>query len=373
MLKINYKIGMILIIIVVTLGLISCSNDMDDSQHYPIRIDKETLYTINNGHRNGEGVFISLSDEQLAYVYTCFTSGSKDSSSSDICYIVSDNFNRKKWTEPKVLIKNHGMQNIMSVSAVKLKDNSILIQYLEKNDCNNLQIVQRFSFDSLETFTDIKYITFDGYNVVNNDRLLYFNNEIFTPISQHSCIDNKFNSKGIMKLAITNHQGNTDIIEIDTNNTTTIFQEPGIVNLDDNSKMMMWFRNSTSSIYTAISNNTGRFFTEPTEGILKIVPFSPSSIKSINKHLFIVYNKYTDLHENNISYEKYRSPLVLAISKDGLNSIDQEYILENNTSLGYMYTSIYKDKDNILLAYMIQNKYNKFILKITKIKGLLQK
>lgn len=342
------------------------SNSATDKFNYPDTLDIEVLHEINNGFRNGEGSFLNINNNSLAYVYTCFNNN-KDNSYADICIIKSHDINRNIWTEPEVLIKNHGKQNIMSVSLLRKNDNSILIQYLEKNSCNDLRVMRRYSFDELKTVSKLYPLnTRDGYNVVNNDRLLYYKQSIYTPISRHSCNNGIFVYSGIMELAITDKNDNTTIVSIPNDSNITL-QEPGIVNLKTTNNLLMWFRNSTNQMLIATSTDLGHTFTSIKPSILNTVPYSPSSIKSYNNDLFIVYNKWS-----NDTIKQERTPLALAISKDDLKTIDKEYILENDKDLEYMYTSIHKDRNNLILAYTIRNK-SLFILKIVKINSMFKK
>ena len=355
--------------ILLSFTIIACQKNYSDANQfqYPEKLDISFLHEINNGFRNGEGSFLNIKENTLAYVYTCFNNGVNDASHADICIIKSNDIERKVWSDPEILINNHGAENIMSVSLLRNIDKSILIQYLEKNSCNDLKIMRRYSFDELETVSDIYPLNVrEGYNVVNNDRLLSYNGNIYTPISRHSCANNIFVYPGIIELAITNKDDNTRIVSI-LNDSNITFQEPGIVKLSTSGNLLMWFRNSTNKMFISKSTDSGFTFTSPYQSILSIVPYSPSSIKSFNTDLFIVYNKWTDE-----TIKQERTPLVLAISTDNLKTIHKEYILENNKELEYMYTSVHKDNNNLILAYTIQDG-SEFTLKIVKINSMFDK
>ncbi len=368
----NKKFFLFFIIYILIIGCGNNSKGINNSNFnykYPNELNKTIVYEIDNGNKNGEGAFLKLKNNILAYVYTCFKESNNDDSYADICIIKSSDKDRKIWSQPVVLIKNHGKENIMSVSLLRKNDGSIFIQYLEKNSCNDLKIVRRYSFDELKTISKIHYLNVGkGYNVVNNDRILYYKNKIYTPISKHFCFNNEFMYSGIMELAITDENNNTSLIlipnKLDSNFT---LQEPGIVNLKENNNLLMWFRNNTKNILIATSKDGGYHFSSIKYGILKVVPYSPSSIKRYNNDLFIVYNKW---NENNLNNK--RTPLVLAISKDDLNTIYKEYKLETNESLEFMYPSIYKDNNDLFIAYTIQNG-NSFKLRIIKINNLFKK
>jgi len=364
------KILNYIVVLSIVLIIISCTNDSKDKHDsfvYPTTLKIEKLYEIDNGYRNGEGAFILLRDNRLAYIYTCFNNGVNDNSSSDICIIKSKDEDKKKWSTPEILINNHGIENIMSVSLLRLPDNSILIQYLEKNSCNDLKIVRRYSFNELETVSQPYYLdTHEGYNVVNNDRVLLYNNHIYTPISRHLCKDGNFTYAGIMELSITDTdiKGYSEIINIDTNDSSAIFQEPGIINLNRKGRMLMWFRNSTNNMFISKSDNYGKSFSQPIQIGIKTVPYSPSSIKRYKEDLFLVYNKWDKNNKNN-----KRTPLILSISKTELASLDYEYILEDDNNSEYMYTSMYKLNKDLFLAYMVQ-KGRKITNRIVKIKNM---
>jgi hypothetical protein len=335
---------------------------------YPQKVNIEKLYESNNSFRNGEGAFLKLENNILAYVYTCFENRNGDDDSANICIIKSFDKNRKLWTKPKILIYNHAIENIMSVSLLRKDDNSILIQYLAKNSCNNLRIIRRYSYDELKNLSQPYELDIgDGYNVVDNDRLLYYNNKIYTPISKHTCKNNDFNYSGIMELAITDDKNDNNITIIKIKNDSNItLQEPGIVKLKGDGNLLMWFRNNTNNMLISISQDYGKHFSKIHSTIIKTVPYSTANIKSFNDDLFIVYNKWS-LKNKNYS----RIPLVLAISRDNLKTINNEYILENNNTKEYMYPSIYKDGLNLIIAYMIQYKTN-FKLKIIKLNRIFQ-
>lgn len=359
-------------IILILFFLVGCGKDLEDNPKrniYSSEISIENLLIIDNGKRVGEGSFVKLKNNTLAYLYTCFKNGTADSSSSDICLVKSNDIDRKVWTEPEVLIENHGLLNIMSVSALKLKtQNKIIIQYLEKNNCNNLKIVRRYSDVNLDEISDIHYIKQNtGYNVVNNDRLLEYNDKLYTPISRHSCDENGiFKYNGIIELSITDESNDSEhIVKIPLENNIT-FQEPGIVNLYDGS-LLMWFRTSTNNMLISKSTDFGKTFSAIKKSVINTIPYSPSSIKNFNNDLFIVYNKFPSVGNK----KNQRTPLVLAISQDNLNSIDKEYTIENNKSMGYMYPSLFKDNKNLILAYMVKNK-NKFFVKIVKFKNMFK-
>lgn len=352
-----------LLIGLISIFIISCNQNSTNKGYYPDKLDITPLHIISDNERNGEGGFILLENNVLAYVYTCFIGGSQDSSYSDICVIKSSDKDREIWTNPEILIINHGAQNIMSVSLLRYDDKKILIQYLEKNSLSDLKIVRRFSDNNLNNISKIDYVNVNnGYNVVNNDRVINYKDNIYTPISRHCCDKGvSFVYPGVMELAITDKNNNTKLITIPTDDNIT-FQEPGVVKLDENGHLLFWFRNNTNKMLISHSLDYGKTFTSIEKSIINTVPFSPSSIKNINNDLFVVYNEWTKETK-----KQERTPLVLVISRDGLNTIDKKYVLENDKSKGYMYTSIYKDNDSLILAYMFTT-YGEIGLKVKIIK-----
>lgn len=367
----------ILLSLLIVLFFISCSEDSNieikqkKNFIYPDAeaLKMETLKILEG--RNGEGSFVFLEGNSLAYVYTSFNQGgSHDSSYSDIYYIVSNDSERKIWSEPKLLIKNHGEKNIMSVSCLKEGD-KIIVQYLEKNSLTDLKVVSRYSYDNLKSLTPVRYLNIDkGYNVVNNDRILKNNNSILTPISRHTRKESdgslKFYYKGVIELAV-EKDNEVNLVTIDTL-PKYIIQEPGIVKLKDN-RLMAWGRSNNDYLFVSYSNsNNYKFSTFEENKNIKPIHLSPISIKNIHDDLIVIYNK--ELKEKSSN----RSPLVLAVSKNDLQTIYKEYVIEKEENLSFAYTAIIKDGEDLLLAYYMESRdltVNRG--KMVKLKGFYSK
>lgn len=317
--------------------------------------------------RKGEGDFVLLDNNVLAYIYTNFDSIG-DHSEGSIAIIKSNDRSRKIWADEQLLIKNHGKQNIMSVSLLNVND-KIIIQYLEKNSLEDLRVVRRHSNDDLKTISAIKYLlTNSGYNVVNNSRIIKVKDKIFTPISRHGLNSNgTFIYGGNIDLSVTieNEGGIYSIFKQDSLN----FQEPGIVHYNDS--LFLWMRNKTSNLYFSKSHEDTINFSSYYKSNILIVPYSPSTIKNIDDQLIIAYSK---ADTSNFHKPYPRNNLYIGALDNGLQTIKKEWQIEKDTTstFNYAYSAIYSERNKIYLAYYVYDKKGTFFLRIRKITNLLR-
>ncbi len=340
-------------------SLVSCQKTEVDSA-FSI-ISKDVVFELDG--RNSEGAFIKLKNNELAYVYSCFPKGNLDHSKANICIIKSSDKLRKNWSKPTILLRaKENALNVMSISAVRLSEDTILLSFIEKrNKISEARVAYVISRDELNSLSSIKYLhTYLGYNVVNNDRTLIDDNKFYVPISRHvKYLDNVFSYAGIPEIYVANSEypsyGKVISLPIDT---TIIMQEPGIVKLN-NGCLLVWARNNLKKILFSDSCDQGQTFSSWREGVISTVPFSPTSIKNFDGVFFIAYNKHIegdDFSGDPDTYRKHqqaRSNLTLAVSTDNLESIEKNYVVEHKKDREYSYTAIYKEGNNLYLAYSI--------------------
>ena len=90
-----------------------------------------------------------------------------------------------------IIITNEGEMNTMSVSLLRLKGGKIALFYLRKNSETYCIPFMRTSSDEAKSWSEpIRCLPTDGYHVVNNDRLLQFQNErLIYPTALHTTPD----------------------------------------------------------------------------------------------------------------------------------------------------------------------------------------
>jgi len=131
-----------------------------------------------NNPRNSEGAFIRGKQGEILFAYSRFTGKScHDHAACDIALIVSYDEGRT-WTEPRIIAtaKEYGVENIMSVSALELKDGRICFFYLTKDIQENgisLGLARSLSVDGVQYQNERCAMTYPkNYYVVNNDRMI---------------------------------------------------------------------------------------------------------------------------------------------------------------------------------------------------------
>ena len=67
--------------------------------------------------RNSEGDVVTLKDGRLCLVYTRFTGCGRDDSAADIVARTSSD-EGKTWSNDRILVRNEGRENVMSVSII---------------------------------------------------------------------------------------------------------------------------------------------------------------------------------------------------------------------------------------------------------------
>ena len=99
--------------------------------------------------RNSEGDFIRLDDGRIMYAYSCYHGKSHlDHSPCDIAAIYSAD-EGETWSEPRIIARaaDYGVDNIMSVSALRLLDGKIAVYYLCKEEDGHTSLARAISED----------------------------------------------------------------------------------------------------------------------------------------------------------------------------------------------------------------------------------
>ncbi len=310
--------------------------------------------------RSSEGAFLPLQSGRLLFVYTRFNRGADDASPAEIVRIHSDDGGRTWIAKPRVLVKNEGGANVMSVSLVRLRSGAVALFYLVKNSFIDCHPVVRISTDEAETWSAPRRVTeAPGYFVLNNDRVIQLHSRrLIVPLAFHRArgteptSSRSWDSRAIVLWSLSDDEGRTwreadDWWALPLRSRTG-FQEPGVVELADG-RIFSWMRTDQGAQYGCWSTDAGQHWPLPEKTQL-VSPQSPASIKRLpdSSALLALFND----HSGRFPFPPgKRSPLVAAISTDGGRSWPQRKLIESNSEGWYCYTAIHFTEDAVLLAY----------------------
>lgn len=310
--------------------------------------------------RNSEGAFLTLKSGRIIFLYTRFIGGAADESAACIASIHSDDGGHTWSSDPKTVVTNKDVTNVMSVSLLRLHSGSIALFYLVKRNLIDCQAVMQISTDETETWSKPRLVTqAPGYFVLNNDRVIQLQTgRLVVPLAYHRTRGTDANSyrswdsRGIVLWMLSDDDGTTwheaeDWWALPARSHTG-FQEPGVVELEDG-RIFSWMRTDQGVQYGCWSTDSGSHWPLPEKtGLLS--PESPASIKRMpnSAALIAVFND----HSGQFPFPKgKRSPLVAAISTDGGRSWPRRKLIESDPDGWYCYTAIHHINDGMLLAY----------------------
>ena len=302
--------------------------------------------------RNSEGDFIRLESGEILYVYTHYygESGS-DHASACLKSRVSKN-NGMTWSDvDDVVLENEGQMNVMSVSLLRLRDNSIALFYLVKENAGDCRPYLRYSYDEGASWTQrVPTIRTPSYNVVNNSRVVMLSEgRLIIPVARHVYKGGdlyNYESKATVFCLISDDGGRHWKQSQETPNANNVmYQEPGVVELADG-RLLMTIRNGSGKQYYSYSSDRGATWSESEPSPL-ISPASPATIKREpnGENLVAVWNESRDS----------RNPLTIAIlSPDGKRILHKKTLdkAAENEARAFCYPALFfVDPDTALVAY----------------------
>lgn len=310
--------------------------------------------------RNSEGDFISLADGRLLFVYTHFTGGSGDHASAKLVSRVSEDQGATWSPRDRVVVKNEGDWNVMSVSLLRLADDRIALFYMRKNSLNDCRPYVRFSSDEAESWSEpVEIIGEDslGYYVLNNDRVIQLSGgRLLLPVALHNRPDwQQPDWRGEITCYLSDDAGRswrrskTQQTVHDPSGNRIHAQEPGVVELDDQ-RVMMWIRTGAGQQYQSFSSDRGETWSPP-EPMPLASPRSPASIERIpaTGDLLAVWNDHAHLEP---AQRNDRTPLSIAISRDEGKTWTRSKNIASDPQGWYCYTAIEFVDDQVLLAHV---------------------
>jgi predicted neuraminidase len=327
------------------------------AQEVPVRALE--LPPVKGNPRNSEGAFASLNDGRILFVYSHYTAGS--GGDHDPAYLagrISSDSGRTWTAEDRIIVKNEGGMNVMSVSLLRLQNGQIALFYLLKNSEQDCRPLMRLSSDEGATWgapatciTDVV-----GYYVMNNDRAIQLaSGRLVLPVCLHWPEGQaKADWQGTLMCYLSEDNGKTWRRSknaqkgYDAAGKRITTQEPGVVELKDG-RVMMFIRASGGCQYLAYSADGGDTWSAPVASDIQS-PVSPASIKRLTSagDLLLVWNNHDGIPD---SLKNKRVPLSTAISKDDGKTWQHVRVLEGNPKGHYCYIAIQLLDDAVLLGY----------------------
>lgn len=308
--------------------------------------------------RNSEGDFVVLRDGRILFVYTHFTGGGSDHDQAYLAGRESRDGGISWSPQDRLILKEEGGMNIMSVSLLRLVDGRIALFYMRKKSLQDCRPVVRFSSDEAVTWSEAVSIIPDrdtGYFVLNNDRVVALSDgRLVAPVALHHRPDWKAPDwKGEIGCYVSTDGGNHWELSsplrqvVAPTGSRILAQEPGVVELQDG-RVMLWVRTDQGGIYRSYSRDLSQW--TPFEGMGLAAPRSPASLERIpgTGELLILWNNHAHLPP---SERKNRTPLTLALSRDEGRTWGLIRDLEKDPNGWYCYTAMEVYQGQLLLAY----------------------
>ncbi len=317
----------------------------------------------NDNPRNSEGDFVTLKDGSILFVYTRFTGNtSSDFGGADLASRISYD-KGKTWTkDDRIVLKNEGKMNTMSVSLLRLRSGKIALFYARKNSIADCMPLMRTSSDEGKTWSEPTVCIQDevGYYVLNNNRVIQLpSGRLLMPVALHNSsvnpdasiheLEKSFNNYGKIFCYYSDDEGRSWKRSAQVAVPEKVMaQEPGVVELA-NGNILMFIRTDAGVQYYATSEDNGESWNNIRPSSL-VSPVSPASIVRLpkSKTLFAVWNNNDQKEE---ARKGKRTPLTIATSKDNGKTWTGLTDIETDPKGSYCYTAILFTKNEVLLSY----------------------
>ncbi len=340
--------------------------------------------------RNSEGSFLKLKDGRIAFAYSRYNGDSdSDHAPCDVCVVYSyDNgktFDTENY-ETLVYASDYSEENVMSVTLRYMNNGDIGLFYLLIHPgLTSEYILRRYKDDFNGFMSEVKCLPFDydGYFVVNNDRVLHLSDgRWFIPAAfHHTSINRKeneyFDGRALVYFFMSDDDGYTwkqvkGILRLSDTYSKTGLQEPGLVELNGGA-LYCYSRTDRMYQYESVSLDGGEHWFNPQPSRFSS-PTSPMLIKKnpYSNIYYAVWNPTPQIFDDFRADASWgRTPLVIAESKDGV-AFSKPIIIEGDKEKGFCYPAMeFLDDKTILLSYCSGGENEGCCLNTTVIRRLI--
>ncbi|MBP5237116.1 MAG: exo-alpha-sialidase [Clostridia bacterium] len=370
--------------------------------------------------RHSEGDFIRMRDGGILLIYTRFK-GKKagDSAPADLVKRVSYD-DGETWSDPEEVVTatSYGVQNVMSVSLIRLKDGDIGMIFISLNVPGYLnQIHFMRSSDEGKTFRHISLCTpreFTGRFGVNNARLVRLSSgRIVFPLSIHpgeaksKCTDSNgrrdagyfsmSDELGYIVWSRSPHlegrrtsrqtlgafmysddegytwQRSSDIVCPPFTSTIKGLQEGELIEIRPGVLKCFW-RTDRMNQYEAVSFDGADHWTTPQMSCFT-APWSPITIERnpFSGKIYAIWNPVPQYNgKDQISGLKDRTPFAIAQTNDDVSSFGDIHLIEDDPDHAYSYAAtLFLSETELLLSYTAggtEDRHGHSRMNISKIK-----
>ena len=298
--------------------------------------------------RYTEGSVLPLHDGSLLFAATEFQGTGSDFAKAHIVGRRSVDGGRT-WGTSRVLQKNTGGMNVMSVTLRRLSSGQVAMFYLQKNSPEDLDLFVRLSTNETKSFGEAVLVTADdGYHVVNNDRIVRLSTgRLLAPAASTADV-HKVNHF-VSRCYLSDDGGRTwrgGRGHVDAPKRGAM--EPEVIELSDG-RVMMIVRTQLGNIGRSYSDDGGDTWAEM-RSLGVMAPEAPATLRRIpaTGDLLLVWN---NTFTAGAGHGGKRTPLTAAISHDEGRSWQNVKNLESDPDRTYSYTSLVFDRNRAVMSY----------------------
>ena len=325
--------------------------------------------------RNSEGAFLALKDGKIAFIWSRYLGTSAD----DHAYaeIAMTEWDGTSFSEPRILAQpepDTDETNCMSVSAARMENGDAAVFYLVKHRGVSSEYVMRRSADDFQTLGDpVRVVSplYPGYYVVNNDRVVKDRaGRWLVPAAWHPSTmgyhgqPDHLDGRAKAFVCVSDDDGRTwrqvsDFLSLPGGaHSGSGLQEPGLSVLPDGS-LYGYYRTDLGRHYESFSLDGGVTWTDPRPSPFT-GPCSPLLIKQnpCSGVYLAVWNPIPEVPcrwlgtKRPFIWTGGRTPLVAALSDDGLHFGEPYIIFERDPRGGFCYPALhFTGPNSFLLSY----------------------